>query len=309
VLAEFGATQRIPYPLLSDLDSAVIRRYGILNTRIAPGDAFLHGIPYPGVYVTDEDGVVVAKFFHDSYKKRDSPELLIDAALGRIELREDAPRAGVGDDAVRITAAVHGGRGSIRQGIRRQLVVRFELARGLHLYGEPVPEGMVPTTVTVAGPPGLVVEDPLLPPTTPLRLESLGIELPVWSGTVDIAVPFHATGELASEVRPLDRRSASRRARPYPSTSPSTWSTFPRCRSTRATGSARGATTECPTCAASSCARSRGIPSASCASSGDRCASSSPRAGDARSGQPPVPAPPRPIGRPTSRGPIEEEEG
>jgi hypothetical protein len=209
VLAEFGAKQRIPYPLLSDLDSAVIRRYGILNTRIAPGDAFLHGIPYPGVYVTDEDGVVVAKFFHDSYKKRDSPELLIDAALGRIELREDAPRAGVGDDAVRITAAVHGGRGSIRQGIRRQLVVRFELARGLHLYGEPVPEGMVPTTVTVAGPPGLVVEDPLLPPTTPLRLESLGIELPVWSGTVDIAVPFHATGELASEVRPLDRRSAT----------------------------------------------------------------------------------------------------
>lgn len=182
----------------------MIRRYGILNDRIAPGEAMLHGIPYPGVYVTDEDGVVVAKFFHDTYKKRDSPELLIDAALGRIELADDTPRATGGEPSVRITAAVHGGRGTIRQGIRRQLVVRFELDAGLHIYGEPVPDGLVPTSVHVDGPPGLVVEAPICPPTEPLHLESLGVDLAVWSGVVDIVVPFYAVGELASEVRPLD---------------------------------------------------------------------------------------------------------
>lgn len=182
----------------------MIRRYGILNDRIAPGEAMLHGIPYPGVYVTDEDGVVVAKFFHDTYKKRDSPELLIDAALGRIELADDTPRATGGEPSVRITAAVHGGRGTIRQGIRRQLVVRFELDPGLHIYGEPVPDGLVPTSVHVDGPPGLVVEAPICPPTEPLHLESLGVDLAVWSGVVDIVVPFYAVGELASEVRPLD---------------------------------------------------------------------------------------------------------
>jgi hypothetical protein len=208
-LAEFGEKQHIPYPLLSDVDSEVIRRFGILNEQIEPGDAMLYGIPYPGTYVTDEDGVVVAKFFHDTYKKRDSPELLIDAALGRVELSEGTPRAGGGDDEVRVTAAVHGGSGSIRQGIVRQLVVRFELGEGLHIYGEPVPEGMVPTSVRVEGPPGLVIEEPILPPTSPLRLQSLDLELPVWSGTVDIAVPFYATGELASEVRPLDHDSVT----------------------------------------------------------------------------------------------------
>jgi hypothetical protein len=187
----------------------VIRRYGILNTQLGPDDAMLYGIPYPGAYVTDEDGAVVAKFFQDSYKKRESPELLIDAALGRIELAEDAPRAAGGDAEVTVTAAVHGGRGTIRQGIRRQLVVRFELGEGLHLYGEPVPAGMVPVSVEVAGPPGLALEPPLFPPTHPLRLDSLGLELPVWSGRLDVAVPFHATGELASEVRPLDRPSAT----------------------------------------------------------------------------------------------------
>ena len=93
MLAEFGEKQDIPYPLLSDIDSEVIRRYGILNTRIEPGDVMLYGIPYPGVFVTDGDGVVVSKFFHDTYNKRDRPEILIDSALGRVQLSEDLLRA------------------------------------------------------------------------------------------------------------------------------------------------------------------------------------------------------------------------
>ncbi len=210
MLTEFSERQHIPYPLLSDLDSEVIRRFGILNEQISPGDALLHGIPYPGSYVVDESGAVVAKFFHDTYKKRDSPEILIDAALGRVTLSEEGPRAVASEDPeMRITAAIHGGAGSFRQGILRHVVVRFELGPGLHIYGEPVPEGMIPTQVRVTGPPGLAVQDPILPPTTPLRLESLDVTLPVWSGTVDIVVPVYPTGELASEVRPLDQESVS----------------------------------------------------------------------------------------------------
>ncbi len=205
MLREFAEKQRIPYPLLSDCDSATIRAYGILNDQIQPGDAFLYGIPYPGVYVCDEDGRVVAKFFHDSYKKRDSPELLIAAALGELPPpSEGEPVVHGGSPEVSVSARVLGGKGSVRQGIRRHLIVRFEMSEGLHVYGEPVPEGMVPVSVEVAGPPGLVVEEPILPPTHPLHLESMGMELNVWSGTVDLQIPFHAVGELASETRPLD---------------------------------------------------------------------------------------------------------
>ncbi|MEM9177251.1 MAG: protein-disulfide reductase DsbD domain-containing protein [Myxococcota bacterium] len=101
--------------------------------------------------------------------------------------------------------ALRGGKGTIRQGIVRHAIARFELADGFHLYGEPVPEGMIPTQVQVSGPPGLVVHDPVLPPTAPLRLASMGVELQVWSGSFDIEIPFHAVGELVSECRPLDR--------------------------------------------------------------------------------------------------------
>jgi hypothetical protein len=209
VLREFAEKQAIPFPLLSDVDSAVIDRFGIRNEEAGPDAGPLYGIPYPGCYVTDEDGVVVAKSFHDSYKKRDSPEILIDAALGRVTLDPGAPRAEGGESAVRITASLRGGRGTLRQGMRRHLVVRFELEPGLHLYGEPVPEGMIPTRVEVRGPEGLVAEPALLPPTTPLRLEGLDLELPVWSGSFDFVVPLYATGALASETRPLDTDRAS----------------------------------------------------------------------------------------------------
>lgn len=201
---EFARKQSIPFTLLSDVESEVIRSYDILNTEISKDDAFLYGIPFPGVYVTDEDGVVTAKFFHDTYKKRDSAHTLIDAALGQIEIAEDAPSASGGDDEIKLTVAVHGGNASLRQGVIRKMVARFELGEHLHIYGEPVPTGMVATSVTVIGPPGLMTLAPEFPPTEELHLASLGLDLNVYSGTVDIVVPFYPAGELASETRPLD---------------------------------------------------------------------------------------------------------
>lgn len=208
-LAEFRRHHQIRYTLLSDIDSAVIKQFGLLNTEVSKSDAFLYGIPFPGVYVCDNNGIVVSKFFHDSYKKRESPEALIDAALGKIVIDENAPSVSVHKDDVAITASVQGGNASLRQGIIRQLIVRFELPEGLHIYGDPVPEGLTATTISVSGPEGLQVMPARYPPSSPLRLESLGVELQVWSDQVDVVIPIYATGELASECRPLDAPSTS----------------------------------------------------------------------------------------------------
>jgi len=132
---------------------------------------------------------------------------LIDAALGRVVLTDNTPAAAGGDEEVRVSVFVQGGKGTIRQGIVRRLIVRCELGEGIHIYGEPVPEGMIATQVEINGPPGLIAQDTIYPPTETLRLESMNMELPVWSGMVDIVVPFYPTGELASETRPLDTKS------------------------------------------------------------------------------------------------------
>ena len=208
-LAEFERHHQIRYTLLSDIDSAVIKQFGLLNTEVSKSDAFLYGIPFPGVYVCDENGIVVSKFFHDSYKKRESPEALIDAALGKIVIDENAPRVSASESDIGITASVRGGNASLRQGIIRQLIVRFELPEGLHIYGDPVPEGLTATKISVSGPEGLQVMPAQYPPSSALRLESLGVELQVWSGQVDVVIPIYATGELASECRPLDAPSTS----------------------------------------------------------------------------------------------------
>ena len=147
MLREFTEKQSIPYPLLSDVDSEVIRRYGILNEQVKPGDLVLYGIPYPGTYVTDANGVVTSKSFHGSYKVRDSPEALLDAALGRAQLDGVDLLPSQGDEEVRVQVALRGGKGTIRQGIVRHAIARFELGDGFHLYGEPVPEGMIATKV------------------------------------------------------------------------------------------------------------------------------------------------------------------
>jgi hypothetical protein len=204
-LVEFAREQRIPFPLLSDLASQVIEQYGILNTQVSKDDAFLYGIPFPGVYVADEQGDVVAKFFHDTYKKRDSPETFINAALGRVIVDESAPSTSLADDEVAITASVVGGKGTIRQGVIRELVVQFEMADGLHIYGEPVPQGMVATTVQITGPAGIAMLDAQYPPTEPFQIAAMDLDLEVFSGTATIVVPFYAKGELASETRPLDQ--------------------------------------------------------------------------------------------------------
>lgn len=187
--------------MLSDVDSAVIQQYGILNTQVSTDDAFIYGIPYPGVFVCDERGIVVSKFFHDSYKKRESPETLIDAAMGRIQIDQGAPQVKGGEPDISITATVRGGRGSLRQGIIRQLVVRFNIAPGLHIYGEPVPEGLTATRVTVTGPTDVRTLPSQYPSSTPLHLPSLGVDLEVWSGEVDIVVPFYAAGDIATEAK------------------------------------------------------------------------------------------------------------
>lgn len=195
-LADFVRHHDIGYTVLSDAGSHVIREYGILNTLVPQHEAPFYGIPFPGTYVIDEQGVVIAKFFPRQIAMRESAETFIDAALGKVVLSDDEPSAEGQDEEVPVRVAFHGG-GSFKNGLQRRIVVRFDLPPGRHIYAEPVPEGMVATSVEVRGPEGLHVEAPLLPATEPLRMAGMDFEFRVWSGRVDIEVPIWAGDELA----------------------------------------------------------------------------------------------------------------
>ncbi len=88
----------------------------------------------------------------------------------------------------------------------RQLVVRFELAPGLHLYDEPVPEGMVATRIELDAPEGLRSLDWIKPPTRPLSLPGSGQGLQVWEGRVDFVLPVWADDRIAGLVEDTGTR-------------------------------------------------------------------------------------------------------
>lgn len=56
---------------MSDVDSAVIDAFGIRNTNI-PEDHDWYGVPYPGMYLVDEWGVVFDKHFVSDHTVRES---------------------------------------------------------------------------------------------------------------------------------------------------------------------------------------------------------------------------------------------
>ena len=77
VLKRFSDQQKITFPLLSDPESKTIDAYHIRN-EAAKGRA--EGVPNPGTFVVDREGVIRAKLFLEGYRDRHTTEALIEAA-------------------------------------------------------------------------------------------------------------------------------------------------------------------------------------------------------------------------------------
>lgn len=99
VLSDFGERQDIGFPMLSDRNSAAIKAFGILNTTVDPNDD-VYGIPFPGMYVLDANGVVKAKYFEDSFQERYSAAAVLTREFGAngVEMQKAA------GDAFNVTA-------------------------------------------------------------------------------------------------------------------------------------------------------------------------------------------------------------
>ena len=161
-----------------------------------------YGIPFPGFFLLDEDGTVVDKLFNRHLAHREGIETILDSFAGRIAHGDNEPIAAASeDDGVRITAFLRGGGGVLRIGPRRRLVVRFEIPDGLHIYGEPVPTGMVATTIEIDGPDGFRHEPAEAPATHAFELPGADDPLQVWEGTTEFVFPVYAASALARAIR------------------------------------------------------------------------------------------------------------
>jgi len=200
-LAEYVRATGVEFTMLADVESAVIRRYDVLNTLVQPEDVPFHGVPFPGFFLLDEDGVIVEKLFNRHFAHRDGIEAILDGFAGHIVQGDEEPAAvSTEDDGIAVTAFLRGGGGTLRAGPRRRLIVRVEMPPGLHIYDEPVPSGMVPTSITLDGPDGLRHSPARTPATTTLTLPGVPDPLHVWDGTIDFVMDVWGDSTIGAEI-------------------------------------------------------------------------------------------------------------
>ncbi|MFM1897582.1 MAG: hypothetical protein RLZZ385_2656 [Pseudomonadota bacterium] len=80
LLKEVAEDEEIVFQLLHDADVKHVNAFGIFNTQYEPGDR-AYGIPYPGIFLVDPDGVIRFKFAEEDYRVRpDFSDVLAAAA-------------------------------------------------------------------------------------------------------------------------------------------------------------------------------------------------------------------------------------
>ena len=183
-LADYARAHDVTYTMLSDPSSEVIESFGILNTLIPPDDHPWYGIPFPGAYSIDADGVVVAKFFEHNFAVRPGPEQMLAAALG-----EEFEVGASADPVEEVTVDVSFEGDRLPSGVTRHVVARFRVPEGQHLYSDPVPQGLVAACIELDDTPGILSYGMIAPETSPMTLTGSGHTLQVYEGDVVLRLP------------------------------------------------------------------------------------------------------------------------
>jgi hypothetical protein len=202
VLDEFAKVYGIQFPMLADVGSEVIRRYGIMSTLIRPDEVEHYGIPYPGTYIVDSSGIVTHKFFHREYQVRETAPTILKSGF---HLPVDPSRfVHTESDADGVTVAGEVAGTVLHNRQTTNLYVTLKMAEGLHVYGPTAPEGYTPTTVSVEATEGLNIGEPAFPPTTPFSIAGLPEEFQVMDGEATIVIPVQSrireTGQATINV-------------------------------------------------------------------------------------------------------------
>jgi peroxiredoxin len=141
ILQRFGAAHHLGYPCLSDKGSVVIREFGILNTNV-PKDHPFYGIPFPGDYLISPDGVIRAKYFLPDYQTRVASSEILTNELGA-DANAKSVSLTAGDIRIVITPSTDHAVAGQEIGVAAD----FSIAKGWHIYGQPLPTNYTPTTI------------------------------------------------------------------------------------------------------------------------------------------------------------------
>ena len=179
ILADFAKRQNISIPVLADPKSEVIRAFRVLNTHV-PADHRAYGVPFPGTFIVDQNGVVKSKYFEDSFRDRVSAPSIL--------LREFGSAAGTRETAVRtnhLEMKYHSTRDTVHPNLRFTLVSDFMLPEKMHVYA-PTVENYIPIRFEIEPSPYFTVHPTEYPPSEDLFLPAIQETVPVFQGKYQV---------------------------------------------------------------------------------------------------------------------------
>jgi peroxiredoxin len=151
VLAGFSKQHSITFPMLSDVGSATIKRYGILNTvamelvgpnakdpaladdiktyvSVVGPNPRMAGIAFPGTFILDREGRVTSRFFEDFYITRNT----VSSILRRTGT--GATVAGTKLSTAHLDVTAYPSDSALAPGNRITLALDIVPRRGIHVY-------------------------------------------------------------------------------------------------------------------------------------------------------------------------------
>ena len=195
LLRHFAATKGITYPLLSDAESKVIRAFGILNDNFPPDHPW-YGVPFPGTYISDEQGVVRAKYFEEDHRERYTA-----SSIWSRQLKDGASPARSEVETKHLKLAAWASDSTVQPGNRILLGLNIELNPGIHVYSPGVEGGYIPIEWKIAESSGWLAHPAQYPPSRKLHLPAIRETVPVYEGR------FRLTRDLtigqSQEIRPV----------------------------------------------------------------------------------------------------------
>ncbi len=170
----------ITFPMLSDPDSTIIRRFGLFREDV-PADSRDYGIPYPGTFLVDAAGIVRQRFFEERYWNR----LTMPAVLSRLGMALAVDPVSVDREHLQIRSSAS--EASVYPGNRFTLFVDVIPLQGVHIYGPAVGGGYQGLQVTIEPLPYLTVHSSRYPEASPLTLAWTDEELTGYTHPVRVA--------------------------------------------------------------------------------------------------------------------------
>jgi peroxiredoxin len=192
VMTDFAKRRGITYPLLSDPGSATIRRYGILNSTVTDRSSRSYGIPFPGSFIVNRQGVVTARFFEEAYQERNTIASIL------LKLGTDSPVAGTRVTTDHLQLVTYASDEIVAPGTLFSLVFDITPRERMHVYA-PGADNYKVIGVTLAPNPLLNVRPLDYPESEIYFFEPLDERVPAYMK------PFRLTQTLAFDASPQNR--------------------------------------------------------------------------------------------------------